>query len=272
MSRECKKCGDTIPISIFIEGVNRYLLNRKYCLKCSPFGKHNTASLEKYTKGYVSVDKNGGIKKQRVCPRCDKKHFSKSFKCAACIFKERKKNRVKKIYDIVGHNCWVCDYGEGKKSIPILDFHHMHDKTMGLTARELTNFSWEKVRQEIKKCILLCCRCHREIHFGIMEKDIVERKYNEKWKEIIKSFDEISFERKEVLIECQNCKKEFKPANKNTKFCSPECSYTKSRIVKERPTKEGLQKLINELPMVRIGKMFGVSDNAVRKWAKRYGL
>lgn len=39
-----------------------------------------------------------------------------------------------------------------------------------------------------------------------------------------------------------------------------------------RPTKGELELLIEKHSMVKIGKMFGVSDNAVRKWKKRYGL
>ena len=39
-----------------------------------------------------------------------------------------------------------------------------------------------------------------------------------------------------------------------------------------RPSKEELQKMINEIPMTNIGMRFGVSDNAVRKWARRYGI
>lgn len=40
----------------------------------------------------------------------------------------------------------------------------------------------------------------------------------------------------------------------------------------DRPSKEELQHLIKTCPMTKIGKMFGVSDNAVRKWARRYGI
>lgn len=54
----------------------------------------------------------------------------------------------------------------------------------------------------------------------------------------------------------------------------------KRRIRKDRidsrkvvwPSKEELAKLIEELPWTKIGKMFGVTDNAVRKWARKYGL
>lgn len=36
----------------------------------------------------------------------------------------------------------------------------------------------------------------------------------------------------------------------------------------ERPTKEKLEELITKYPMTKIGKMYGVSDNAIRKWLK----
>lgn len=38
----------------------------------------------------------------------------------------------------------------------------------------------------------------------------------------------------------------------------------------ERPTKEELEKLLSENGWTTIGRMYGVSDNAVRKWAKSY--
>lgn len=39
-----------------------------------------------------------------------------------------------------------------------------------------------------------------------------------------------------------------------------------------RPTKEELAELIESTSWVGIGRLYGVSDNAVRKWAKSYGI
>lgn len=39
-----------------------------------------------------------------------------------------------------------------------------------------------------------------------------------------------------------------------------------------RPTKEELEILINSTPFVKIGEKYGVSDNAVRKWCRSYGI
>jgi len=40
----------------------------------------------------------------------------------------------------------------------------------------------------------------------------------------------------------------------------------------ERPTKEELQKLLWEKPTAQIAKDFGVSDKAIEKWCKAYGI
>ena len=47
--------------------------------------------------------------------------------------------------------------------------------------------------------------------------------------------------------------------------------YSKEKA-KNIPPKEDLKKLITKLPMVKIGKLYGVSDNAVRKWCMKYEL
>ena len=40
--------------------------------------------------------------------------------------------------------------------------------------------------------------------------------------------------------------------------------------VKNRPKKEDLENNIKELGYVGTGKKYGVSDNSIRKWLKRY--
>jgi len=41
----CKKCNEKFPFKIRIEGVQKNLGNRKYCLDCSPWGEHNTKQI-----------------------------------------------------------------------------------------------------------------------------------------------------------------------------------------------------------------------------------
>lgn len=63
---------------------------------------------------------------------------------------------------------------------------------------------------------------------------------------------------------CENC--DNKVSTKNTKLCK-KCSSKKSRKA-ERPSKEELLKQVKELGYVGTGKIYGVSDNSIRKWLK----
>ena len=40
----------------------------------------------------------------------------------------------------------------------------------------------------------------------------------------------------------------------------------------DRPSKEELLRMVSSMPMTKVGKAFGVSDNAVRKWCKWEGI
>lgn len=48
--------------------------------------------------------------------------------------------------------------------------------------------------------------------------------------------------------------------------------YIHKRKVEIRPSKKELQTLIDTTPYTHIGNMFGVSDNAIKKWAVEYGI
>lgn len=65
-----------------------------------------------------------------------------------------------------GGKCQVCGY---KKFQGALDLHHINGvKEFGIADKGYTR-SWEKVRAELDKCILVCVNCHREIQGGVMQ-------------------------------------------------------------------------------------------------------
>ncbi|WCS68700.1 hypothetical protein Goe19_00580 [Bacillus phage vB_BsuM-Goe19] len=82
---------------------------------------------------------------------------------------------------------------------------------------------------------------------------------------LIKSYKPKSF------IECDQCSKPFKPLNSTAKYCSPTCSATASRKV-VRPTKQTLLEEILNNPFSSVGNKYGVSENTIRKWCKKYGI
>lgn len=68
---------------------------------------------------------------------------------------------------------------------------------------------------------------------------------------------------------CEVCGKEL--TNKQTKFCSYECS-TKAQT--KRPNENVLRKIMeeNNYNQTKVGKLFNVSPNAVKKWCKHYNI
>ena len=66
-----------------------------------------------------------------------------------------------------GSKCQSCGYDRCKRA---LEFHHIDEgsKDFGIGFKGETR-SWEKVKSELDKCILLCANCHREVHDGLID-------------------------------------------------------------------------------------------------------
>ena len=54
------------------------------------------------------------------------------------------------------------------KSIRALQFHHLDptQKDFGISG---TTKSFEKLKPELDKCVLLCANCHGEVHEGLLD-------------------------------------------------------------------------------------------------------
>jgi len=61
-----------------------------------------------------------------------------------------------------GGCCQACGYD---RCIEALEFHHLDPllKDFGISYKGYAR-SWERVRLEADKCVLLCANCHREVH------------------------------------------------------------------------------------------------------------
>jgi hypothetical protein len=78
---------------------------------------------------------------------------------------------------------------------------------------------------------------------------------------------------------CERCRTPFVPRRPEQRYCSRECGvrWTRPGAVSrlgarraERPPHEELQRLIDEEGFEAVGRRYGVSGNAVRKWLQRY--
>jgi hypothetical protein len=81
--------------------------------------------------------------------------------------------------------------------------------------------------------------------------------------------------RKENLrILCPNCHSQTETfcGKKNKAVKDGRSRPRPERRKVERPSKKTLRKLLWEFPTSTLGKQFGVSDKAIEKWAKTYGI
>lgn len=152
----CHKCNNKFPNRIKIDGKLKLLASRKFCLECSPYGKHNTSKL---------IDNE--VVSKCECGReyvYDRKKGHRINTCNSCLSAKLKKKNILKAKSYLGSKCYICGYDKAQTA---LDFHHKDSDTKDFSISSQPNMSWNKIVKEIEKCVLLCCRCHREVHEGI---------------------------------------------------------------------------------------------------------
>lgn len=147
----------------------RYWL-KKYSLKTTPLNK---------------VTQNGS---QKYCSSCDEvKDLSDFYTlksgqrigrlsgwCKICSIGSSKQRQKETKIDAVkykGGKCQKCNYD---KCITALEFHHMDPEKKDPRWKNMKNWSFDKIKPELDKCILLCANCHRESHVSLKNKESLE--------------------------------------------------------------------------------------------------
>ena len=174
-------------------------------------------------------------------------------------FRQRLKERL--IY-VAGGQCAICGYSKCNSA---LEFHHLNSKEKDFTLGQNANISFEKAKEEIKKCILVCSNCHREIHSNLLDSTKLKSSYIEERAQEIEQ--EIYNIKHKQIFYCKSCGKEI---SKGSNYC-PECFSLQRRVI-ERPNREELKNLIRNFSFLSIGKKYNVTDNAIRKWCKSENL
>lgn len=70
---------------------------------------------------------------------------------------------------------------------------------------------------------------------------------------------------------CKDCGEEFINGRKTSYYCA-KCRGIRHRKVKNRPERDVLKQMIDTMSWRSIGKQYGVSDNAIKKWARSYEI
>lgn len=106
-------------------------------------------------------------------------HYKPRPYCKTCDNALVRKNRAKRTVDAKalaveykGGKCIVCSYSACHKA---LDFHHVNGDEKEVGISKLINRAvvqgashLKRLKTELDKCVLLCCRCHREFHAGFI--------------------------------------------------------------------------------------------------------
>ena len=151
MSRICI-CGEKIPIRLIIDGKSRNLENRTKCLKCMPFMSSKFASTPESRQAKIKIKSANHYKKNR----------ENVLRCQKALRQSRKQKLVIR----AGGKCRICHYD---KLLSNLIFHHINPATklFELNERGLVR-KMADIEIEFTKCVLLCCRCHGELHAGLV--------------------------------------------------------------------------------------------------------
>lgn len=126
----------------------------KICTKCN---------IEKPIEEFVrNKNKKGGYASH--CKTCHRLTCIKYYNGNKDKFKERSKtNRLnirQLLNDIKSKGCIRC----GETDIACLDFHHLYNKKDNVS-KMVTNENFNDIKEELKKCIILCSNCHRKLHY-----------------------------------------------------------------------------------------------------------
>jgi 5-methylcytosine-specific restriction endonuclease McrA len=172
--------------------------------------------------------------------------------------------------------CGVClKCGEAREYT--IDFHHINPKDKISTLSYFMS-SGDTIGffLELAKCIPLCANCHRHFHHINLESGISLEEYVpnlSEFKPLVSCVNHSFKLNKPSMYSyvCTNCGKDFvlKEESKTGICCV--CLREKTRKV-ERPLAEVLYNEILNSSFVTVGKKYGVSNVAIRKWCKTYKL
>jgi len=170
-----------------------------------------------------------------------------------------RKNTKKRIIDAFGGKCCMCGYNKCNEA---LELHHLNpeEKDFSFGAVRASIKSWSKIVKELRKCILVCSNCHKEIHYN-----------NTEIKHPVMFNEEFCEYKKEKFGEVNACPicGNMKPA-KNF-YCSLKCA-AKARGKVNWENVDLVSMIKQGMTFVSIAETLSVSDSAVRKRAKKLGL
>lgn len=172
-----------------------------------------------------------------------------------------------RIVEAMGGACCICGYNRSNSALAL---HHLDPskKDLALGGIRANPISWDKIVEELRKCILVCHNCHTEIHEEIICIPLNAPSFNEdfaNYRLMLETKEAIA--RESAKTPCLLCGQLKTP---NQIYCSIVCSNASKGKIDW--TKINLENEIKTKSLVQIGKELGCSDNAVRKQIIKSGI
>jgi len=157
----------------------------------------------------------------------------------------------------MGGACVLCEYN---RCADALECHHLDPEQKDFQISKVLKDAnaWAKIVPELRKCVLLCANCHREVHAGVAHVHWHLPRFNEEFA------DYRDQERLKTQTPCPVCDT---PKHPQRTTCSKVCfSKWQSKVDWD---KVDLLVLVETQTFVSIAADLGVSDAAVRKRYKK---
>lgn len=165
----------------------------------------------------------------------------------------------KRMVMAMGGKCQICGYNRCNNA---LEFHHIDPKEKDFAfGKALANpKKWNTVVEELRKCVLLCANCHREVHDNAVSLPINFQNFDESYARYTAKTQERAFDK------CPICDND-KPIIRLT--CSRACAAKKSRTVDWDNI--NVNDLLNKYGSYEaVGRVLGLSGSAVKKHYKKF--
>lgn len=100
-----------------------------------------------------------------ICKLCGKKFKDYQGKnrtrCGSCNTKIRRYRTKAAAVQYLGEKCVDCGWTGNQAAF---QFHHTNPKEKDFIIGNVANKSWNSIKAEMKKCVLLCANCHAIRH------------------------------------------------------------------------------------------------------------
>lgn|SRR5882724_6084317 len=137
----------------------RFWLN-KFSLSTNP--KFGYQQKEKFCSMCQTIKPIGDFYTKRDKNYPNKYPLSYCISCTSIQAVERQRELKKTAIEHKGGKCQKCGYNKCQAA---LEFHHLKPEEKDFAISRCKNNSFEKVKKELDKCILICSNCHKEEHW-----------------------------------------------------------------------------------------------------------